>query len=443
MIAGREDRAGKVYWGAAARRPLPSAPVFAGAAECEVAIVGGGFTGLSAAHHLAEAGVDCLLLEAGEIGRGASGRTAGMAGTRYKKGWAALAEHYGTAEARRLHTLLEEAYETLESLLARYDARDALDRRGQFIPAHCQEALDALAADAAWLSKEVGDTPVEILDRDATERETGAGGYVGAWFDPRGGALQPVEVLRALWSGLVARGLRLYTGSPVTEIAEEDDGVTLTTPRGRVRAKHLLLATNAYTPPGLVQPDLSRHLVPVASSIVVTAPLSRNLAGSILPNGGVASDTMRLLHAFRRLPDDRVLFSGRADITGRRSEQADSYRGLERGMVEVFPQLEGTPVDFRWAGFVGVSRDGFPHLGRLGRRVVYAMGYSGRGVVLSHLLGRCAARMLCGEEPVLGPMAGAGLTRWPFHRARVPFMQMAAWLYQYQDRRDLARVRQH
>jgi len=440
--AGQDAMAGEVYWGASARRAVPPVPVFSGDAQCDVAIVGGGFTGLSAAHHLTEAGVDCLLLEAGEIGRGASGSTAGMAGTRYKKGWTALAKCYGTPAAQHLHAMMCEAYGTLEDLLVRYGAADALHRRGQLIPAHSEEALESLAADAQWLSREAGVNDIEILDRQATERESGAKGYLGAWFDPRGGAVQPVELLRALWSGLAARGVRLFVKTPVQAIAEDDGGLLLTTTGGRVRARRLVLATNAYTPRGLTVPDLSRRLLPVASSILVTAPLSKNLAGSVLPNGQVASDTMRLLHAFRRLPDDRLLFSGRADITGRDADRAASYRDLERAMVEVFPQLEGTPIDYRWAGYVGVSRDGFPHLGRLGERIVYAMGYSGRGVVLSHLLGRYAARMVCGETPPLGPLDGAGLGRWPLHDARLPLMQMTAWLYKHQDRRDLVRARQ-
>lgn len=442
MRADGQERAGEVYWSASARRTPPAVPVLSGEQSCDVAIVGGGFTGLSAAHHLTEAGRDCLLLEAGGIGTGASGRTAGMAGTRYKKGWAALAASHGRQEALRLHAMMEEAFETLEALLRRYDAEDALHRRGQLIPAHTDEALEGLAADAEWLRRELGVEDVAILDRKETARESGAEGYAGAWLDPRGGAVQPVELLRALWSGLLQRGVRLYAGSPVTAIERRHDGaIVLTTPGGRVRTERLLLATNAYTPKGLVTPDLSRNVVPVASSILVTAPLSKNLAGSILPNGRVASDTMRLLHAFRRLPDDRLLFSGRADITGRRSEEVSSYRDLERAMVETFPQLGDTPIDYRWAGFVGVSRDGFPHVGRIGERIVYAMGYSGRGVVLSHLLGRYAARLSGGEAVDAGCMDGDGLRRWPLHEARIPFMQMAAWLYKHQDRRDLVRAK--
>ncbi len=443
QATARREGAGEVYWSAHAARPAPTLPRLDGDRTCEVAVIGGGFTGLSAAHHLLEAGVDCLLLEAGGLGRGASGRTAGMAGTRYKKGWAAMAASYGVEQTRQLHAMMTEAHATLQGLLERYDATDALHRQGQLIPAHTAEALAGLAGDAEWLRRELGETGIEILDRAATEQATGSKGYAGAWLDPRGGAVQPVELLRAVASGLQARGLRLHCDTPVTDIVEEARGLLLVTPGGRVRARRVVLATNAYTPRGLVQPDLSRRVVPVASSILVTRPLTQNVARSILPQGHVASDTKRLLHAYRVLPDDRLLFSGRADITGRRSDEAASYRGLERALAQAFPQISAPEIEYRWAGYVGVSRDGFPHLGRLGERLVYAMGFSGRGVVLSHLLGRYAARLACDEAVAAGPMGESGFRRWPFHRARIPFMQLTAWLYMQRDRQDIARAQRH
>ena len=430
-----------VYWAATAQRPLPVLPPIQGDSECEVAVVGGGFTGLSAAHHLAEAGVDFVLLEAGAIGQGASGRTAGMAGTRYKKGWNALSATYGADEARRLYLQMQEALSLLRRLLRDYDVEDALHAQSQLIPAHTPDALAELARDAEWLRREVGENVVALLDRDGAEREIGAGGYAGAWLDPRGGALQPVEFLRALAAGLAAKGGRLHGETPAISFEETDDAVLIGTPTGRVRARQVVIASNAYTPAGLLVPDLARNIIPVASSIVVTAPLTRNVARSILPQGRVASDTKRLLHAFRLLPDDRLLFSGRADITGRRSDDPAAYLDLEACLARTFPQITRPEIEYRWSGFVGVSRDGFPHVGRIGRRVVYAMGYSGRGVVLSHLLGRYAAMLASGQEVEAGPMSGAGFRPWRLHGLRIPAMQAAAWIYKQRDRRDVMRAR--
>lgn len=144
-----------------------------------------------------------------------------------------------------------------------------------------------------------------------------------------------------------------------------------------------------------------------------------------------AGDRVRaqsLLHAFRHLPDDRPLFGCRADVTGRNPDRAARCRELAGTMVEVFPQLDGTPVDCRRAGFVGVGEHGFPHPGCPGERIVQAMDYPGRGVGVSHLPGRCTARMTCSRSVPPGPMDGPGLRSWPLHKARLPLMQATAWL---------------
>lgn len=437
---GSSDRSGATYWGAAAVRPAPDLAPLRGDADCEVAVIGGGFTGLSAAHHLAEAGVDVALVEAGRLGRGASGRTAGMAGTRYKRGWASLARAYGSDETLRLHAALGEARTTLLRLVRDYGAEDALHAGGQLVPAHTPEALAALERDLEWLAREAGEREAKILGRAETERESGSHGYCGAWLDPRGGAVQPVELLHAVATGLLARGCRLYGESPVLALQQQAEGLTLTTPQGRLRARQVVLATNAYTPPGLVQPDPAKRLVPVASSILVTASLPEEVARSILPYGRVASDTRRLLQAYRMLPGNRLLYGGRADITGRRAEDPRSYAALERSLAGCFPQIARPEIDWRWSGLVGVTRDGFPHVGRLGPRLVYALGYGGRGVVLSQLLGRLAAELAGGATIEPGPMGAAGFRRWPFHGLRIPAMQAAAWIYQHRDRRDLIRA---
>lgn len=185
--------------------------------------------------------------------------------------------------------------------------------------------------------------------------------------------MPPVGFLRALSSGLAARGVRLFVRTPVIAIVEGDCGARLTTAGDRVRAR-------------------------------------------------------RMPHAFRRLPDDRILCRGRADITGRNPDRRTRCRELERAAVEVFPQLEGTPVDSWRTGFVGVGEHGFPHPGCPGQRIVQTTGYPGRGVGVSHLPGRCTARMTCGRSVPPGPMDGPGFRSWPLHKTRLPLMQATAWL---------------
>jgi glycine/D-amino acid oxidase-like deaminating enzyme len=433
MERGSAQAYPKTIWSNTCRYAAPGFAPLKGERSCAVAVIGGGFTGLSAAHHLAEAGVECVVVEADEIGFGASGRTAGMAGTRYKKPYSELAQHYGTEVAGRLHALVHEALGMLEAIVARYGVEDAFVRCGQLIPAHTAEMLDVLGRDVAWLRDNVGDRAPVLLDRAATARALGSEGYVGAWYDPRGGGVQPMDLVRGVALGLARRGVPVFTRTPVVRIAEEAGRVVLQAAGGTLVADRVILATNAYTPPGLAPLDLHRRVVPVSSSIVVTEPLSENVARTVLPQGNVASDTKRLLHAFRMLPGNRLLYSGRAEITGRRAGDPASYRILEDSLAATFPQVEPR-ISHRWSGYVAVSRDAFPHVGRASERIVYAMGYSGRGVALSHLLGAFAARLVRGEAVDAGPMGESGFQRWPFHGLRIPGMQLTAAIYNLRDR---------
>lgn len=329
---------------------------------------------------------------------------------------------------------MHEALGVLCELVARYQVEDAFARCGQLIPAHTPAMLDVLGRDVEWLRQKVGDTAPVLLDRAATARTLGTSVYLGAWFDPRGGAVHPLNLVRGVARGLVDRGVPLFARTPVERIEEEADKIVLHAASGAVAADRVVVATNAYTPANFPF-DLHRRVVPVSSSIIVTEPLSENVARTVLPGGHVASDTKRLLHAFRMLPGNRLLFSGRAEITGRRADDPASYRLLEEALTATFPQVEPR-VSHRWSGFVAVSRDAFPHVGKASERIVYAMGYSGRGVALSHLLGKFAAQLARGERVDAGPMDGTAFRRWPLHAFRIPAMQVMTALYNLRDRSE-------
>ncbi len=422
------------FWAATAR-PAPQLPALDGDRQTDVVIVGGGYTGLAAARELAARGVDCLLLEAADIGWGASGRNGGFAVPRYKLGFAALAAAWGNETTRRLHAMVLEAIDTLEETVAEHRIDCGFARAGHLTAAHSEAALAALAADAEWLAREAGDRSPRLLDRRAAAEEIGSTLYCGGYLDPRGAMIHPLDYARGLAAGLARRGVPIFVGSPATALAEESAAVVVTTPGGRVRARGRRLAGNAYTPPGIAGLP-HRRVVPVSTSVVATRPLSPNLLGSVMAGNRAVSDTKHIMHYFRRLPGDRLLFGGRGDITGRRDDPA-IYRGLERSLGRLFPALDGIGIEHRWSGFVAVTLDGFPHVGRLGERIVYAMGYGGRGVALTNLLGKYAARLALGETVEAGPMGGAGFRRVPFHRLRIPGMKLAAAWYGWQDRRAM------
>ncbi|MBY0264830.1 MAG: FAD-binding oxidoreductase [Burkholderiales bacterium] len=396
----------------------------------EVVIIGGGFTGLSAAWHLAKAGVACAVLEAQDIGWGASGRNGGMAVLRYKKPWAVLARQHGEDTARHLHGLLLGALDTLEAIVGEAGIACGFSRYGHITAANGKSAVAMLETDIAWL-RTAGDSAPRMLSRAETAELAGTGCYLEGYLDPRAAGIHPLNYARGLAAALADRGVPLYCATPVTAISEDGQGVSLTTPGGTVRAKQLLIATNAYTELFGFGSGLDRRVVPVSTSVITTAPLPQELLRRLLPQGHLVSDTRHLLNYYRVAPGGRLLFGGRGSLTGH--ESLEVYSGLERKLFETFPSLAGVAIDHRWSGKVAVTLDDFPHVGRLGARTAYAMGYGGRGVILTGLLGRMLAGLATGAEVRVGPMGGETFAPILFHGLRIPAMKAVAGYYRLLD----------
>lgn len=398
--------------------------------QADVAIIGGGFTGLSAAYHLARAGIACAVFEAHDIGWGASGRNGGMAVLRYKTPWAVLARRHGEAVARRLHALLLEALDGLEATVADLGINCDFSRYGHLTAANGRSAIEMLEADVQWL-RAIGDRTPRMLGREETAELAGTGCYLGGYLDSRAGGIHPLNYARGLAAGLSDMGIPLFAGTAVTALHEDAQGVSLDTSGGRVRANQVLICTNAYTELFPFDPDLQRRIVPVSTSVITTEPLSDSSLRAVLPQGHLVSDTRHLLNYYRIAPGNRLLFGGRGSLTGRESREV--YKGLEGKFFETFPALAGTAIDHRWSGRVAVTMDDFPHVGRLSPRVAYAMGYGGRGVALSALLGRMLGELAQGRGMDAGPMSAAAFAPIPFHALRIPAMKAVAGYYRLLD----------
>ena len=436
----RQDRAAArhpaSYW-AATGNPAPELPELATDLQTEVLVIGAGFTGLSTAYHLQKAGVGCVVVEAEDTGWGASGRNGGMLPPRYKKGYAAIAGRYGNDVARRLYGLMLEAVDTVETIVADCNIACDFHRSGQLTAAHSREHLRSLEADRDWMAAEAGDKAARILDRHQTMDEVGGGAHVGGWLDPRGAAIHPLNYTRGLATALLARGVALYGRTPVLRLIEDATGVRAETPRGSIRARHAVIATNAYTEAtGFAPGKLDRRIVAINTSVIATRPLSANVAATVLPARRMVADTKHLMNWYRITPDNCVIFGGRGDITGR-SDDPGVYAMLERQIVETFPQIGEVQIGQRWSGKIAVTRDDFPHIGRLSPSVSFAMGYGGRGVALSNLLGKLLARLARGEAVEAGPMSDNRFAPIPFHAFRVPGMQIVASWYRHLDARAI------
>jgi glycine/D-amino acid oxidase-like deaminating enzyme len=325
-----------------------------------------------------------------------------------------------------------EAIDELKAIARFHGIDSAFERCGYIMPAHSRAALDALDADLRWLAENVGDRTPQHLDEKGVHRELGSSAYVGGYLDPRGGAVQPLDYVRGLAASLHSQGLPIFVDSPIVGLDEDGRGVVLSTRERRIRARRAILATNAYTAMALRDDDLRRRIVPVSSSVIATEPLPPEVVATILPTRRVGSDTKHLLHAFRMLPNHRLMFSGRGDITGRRDTPM-IYRGLEKGLRKTFPQARNAAIEHRWSGMVAVTADHFPHIGQLGERVFYGIGYGGRGVALSHLFGKYLARLAQDQAIDLGPMSASVFRPFPFHGFRIPVMKLAANYYRLRD----------
>ena len=417
------------YW-AATRGPGCDFDELTADRETDTLIVGAGFTGLSAAYHLRSMRIDCTVLEANDVGWGASGRNGGMVVPRFKHTFPSLAKDYGVPTALDMYRAAHRAVDLIETLVREEGMDCGFARCGHLTPfVHAHDA-NRFAADAAWLAKNADDGAPCLLDRSGTEARTGTPFYAGSYFEPRGGAIHPLRFSRQLAAAVARRGGWIHVRTPVLSWSRERASIVVRTPKATVRARRLLMATNAYTDLTRAGDDLKRGVVPIASSLIVTAPLGESARGAILPHGNVVTDAKRLTNYFRISDDGRMIFGGRGGASHKESERI--YIRLTREMAQIYPTLADCRVDYRWSGRVAVTLDGLPRVGRLADQVFFAMGYNGRGVALAILLGHMLAELGLGQEIELGPLTGE-LVSIPFHAFRVPAKKVVMTYYKLLD----------
>lgn len=409
--------AAKSYWAATAQYETKH-PSLEGDTEADVVIVGAGFTGLSTAYHLAKMGRSCMLLDAQEVGWGASGRNGGSVVPRFRLTFPELERRYGVEMALRMYRWAHEAVDTLEAITRDLSVNCSFGRRGHLTPIQREQDEKRFSEDVEWLARHAGDKAPRMLDRTETGRKVGSQFYRAAYLEPRGGGIHPLDYCQGVAARLIDRGVRIHCGTPVLEWKHDGDAVIVSTARARVRARHVVLSTNGYTDVTRAGDDLKRRFVPIVSAQITTEPLPSSTLSTLLPDGNPATDSKRLTNYFHRTADGRLMFGGRAGASDR--ESAAIFRRLSVAMATIFPQLQGAPIAFRWSGRVAVSMDNLPHLGRLNDRVSFGLGYSGRGVALSALFGARLADLAAGNAVDLGPLTQGAFEPIRFHAFQVP-----------------------
>lgn len=379
-------------------RTAPAAPAtvaLSGDVTADVVVVGAGFTGLSTALHLAERGVRAVVLEAAEIGFGGSGRNVGLVNAGLWVMPDELPNVLGATHGERLLSMLGDAPRVVFELIEKHGIQCEATRTGTLhLGVGAKGATELAERARQWQAR---GADVELLDRAATQRKVGAAHYTSALLDRRAGTIQPLAYVRGLATAAMAAGATVHTGSPVTEYERSGESWLVTTPKGSVTTRWIVIATNAYTSAdkGAPWPAIREEIVHLPYFQMATVPLSDNLRGSILPERQGCWDTKDVLSSFRFDRQGRLVFGSVGALRG--SGAAIHRRWVRRSLKRLFPQLAGVALESEWHGKIGMTTDAVPRFHRLADRVVSFSGYNGRGIGPGTVFGKALAQLIAGE----------------------------------------------
>ena len=386
---------------------LVDRPARGGAVACAVAGVGGGVPGRSAALHLAERGYQVVLLEAARVGWGASGRNGGQVNTGLRMGPADLLARYGRDQAKRLFDMAEEAKAMVRERIERHAI--ACDWK----PGVMLAALKP--RDLGWMREELevaetvfGYHELTLLDRAATRAKVDSPRYCAGMLDAGAAHLHPLNYVLGLARAAEAAGARIFERSPVTAVTG-GAAPALTTARGRVEARHVVLAGNAYL--GRLEPRIAGAIMPINNYVIATEPLGAARAGARLPPHVAGDDTKFVVDYYRLSADRRLLFGG--GETYSRDDPADIPSFVRRHMLRVFPQLADVRIEFGWGGRLAITFSRLPQIGRLDGNLYFAHGFSGQGVALTGLAGKLIAEAVAGQAERFDVFAGLEHRNFP------------------------------
>ena len=394
---------------------LVDRPTLRGEVACDVCVVGGGYTGLAAALHLAERGYDTVLLEAERLGWGASGRNGGQLCTGLRMSQREIEQLVGSDDARRLWDMAEEAKAIVKERVHRHDIRCALKPglvNAAWKPAH----LPAMAKGADHLREVYGYPHIRVLGRDELAAAVGTEVYHGGTLDSGAGHLHPLNYALGLARAAEAAGARLFENSRVTALNREGrPGATTAT--GAVRARHLVIACNGYL--GRLEPRLDGQMMPINNFVLATEPLGEARARALIRDDVAVSNTKFVLDYYRLSSDGRLLFGGGENY--RPGFPADLKAFVRRYMLRIYPQLADARIDYAWGGTLAITLNRLPCFGRLDPEIYYAHGFSGQGVALTSLAGKLIAEAVAGTAERFDVFArlphrhfpGGPLLRWP------------------------------
>src|SRR5215213_480328 len=407
----------KIYWHTTVQMPDDSnlTPI---PEKVDVAVIGGGYTGLSAARTLAKQGVRVAVLEANTIAWGASSRNGGMVLTGLKVGMQSIMKRYGRDLAKRLFQCSLEAIDTVEQIVREESIDCGFARYGHLLTANKPKHFEALQEEVAFMEREFGHQ-VRLISRDEQSSEIGSKRYQGALLDECSGGLNPAEYVTGLARAAEKAGASLHGRARVTRLQREGNRFLLETERGRLSAEKVLVGTSGYT--GSVTKKLQKKVIPIGSFIIATETLPADLVRELIPNGRMIFDSRHYLNYFR-LWDHRMIFGGRAAFFPETASTIQrSAEILRREMIQVYPQLKDAKIDYVWGGTLDFAFDMMTHVGEMDG-LYYSLGYAGHGVAMATYLGKTVA-----ESMLKGNLKEHPFNQFPFPPAPLGLYNGFPW----------------
>ena len=398
----------------------------------DAAVIGGGYTGLSAARTLARNGARVVVLESETIGWGASSRNGGMVLPGLKPAMSTVIKRYGLDAAKKLYQCSLESIDAVERIIREENIDCGFKRSGHLLVATKPKHLDTMARNVEFMEKEFNHS-VRLVPQNELHNEVGSQIYYGGIVDEVSGGLNPAQYVTGLAHAAEKAGAVLCVRAQVTGIERQANGFIVATPRGTLVADKVIVATSGYT--GNVTPKLQRKIIPLGSFIIATEPLPKELVDELSPKNRMIYDFRHFLNYYRFSADNRLIFGGRAEFF---AESPSSIRKsamiLQREMVKVYPQLKNVQVEYAWGGTIDFTFDMMPHIGQVDG-VHYALGYAGHGVAMATYLGEAIAGTILHGNSREHPFAAFSFPGAPLglYNGRPWFLPFAGLWYRILD----------
>ena len=415
----------KSYYAATAQK-TDARPALRGTERADVCVVGGGFSGISAALELVERGFSVIVLEGVRVGFGASGRNGGQIVNGYSRDLDVISERYGADAGRQIGAMALEGGNIIRERVAKYHIDCDLVPGGLFAAFSAKQMKGLDHHKKVWAA--YGHTALELVDKAGLAAHVRTERYVGGLVDKLSGHIHPLNLVQGEAAAVEALGGRIFEDSRVISV-DTGPSPVVKTAQGEVHAKFVLVCGNAYI--GDLLPEIGGKIMPVSTQVLATEPLGEE-AAALLPSNVCVEDCNYVLDYFRRSADNRILYGGGIVYGGQDSESIRAK--IIPNMLKTFPTLKDARIDFTWSGNFALTLTRFPHMGRLSPTVYFSHGDSGHGVTTTHLLGRILGEAVAGTAERFDVFARLPYFPFPGGKTlRVPLTVLGSWWYRMRD----------